>query len=128
MKAAILVQSKAPLVVEEVIPPDELVSGQVFVEIEYSGICGAQINEIDAVKGLDQHLPHILGHEGVGIVLECGPGVTTVDKGDRVVLHWRPSLGIQSSPPKYRWRDKEVNAGWVTTFNECSVVSENRVV
>ena len=127
MKAAILVKSKTPLIVEEVIPPDELLPGQVFVEIEYSGICGAQINEIDAVKGIDQYLPHLLGHEGVGVVLESGPGVTTVRKGDRVVLHWRPSAGIQSSPPKYRWGRRKVNAGWVTTFNSHAVISENRL-
>ena len=123
MKAAILVQSKAPLVVEEVIPPDELLPGQVFVEIEYSGICGAQINEIDAVKGPDQFLPHLLGHEGVGNVLESGPGVTTVKSGDRVVLHWRPSAGIQSPPPKYRWGERTINAGWITTFNTHAVIS-----
>ena len=127
MKAAILVKSKTPLVVEEVIPPDELLPGQVFVKINYSGICGAQINEIDAVKGIDQYLPHLLGHEGVGVVLESGPGVTTVRKGDRVVLHWRPSAGIQSSPPKYRWGRRKVNAGWVTTFNSHAVISENRL-
>ena len=127
MKAAILVKSKTPLIVEEVIPPDELLPGQVFVEIEYSGICGAQINEIDAVKGIDQYLPHLLGHEGVGVVLESGPGVTTARKGDRVVLHWRPSAGIQSSPPKYRWGRRIVNAGWVTTFNSHAVISENRL-
>jgi S-(hydroxymethyl)glutathione dehydrogenase/alcohol dehydrogenase len=127
MKAAILVKSKTPLVVEEVIPPDELLPGQVFVEIKYSGICGAQINEIDAVKGSDQYLPHLLGHEGVGTVLECGPGVTTVSAGDRVVLHWRPSAGIQSPPPKYRRGREIVNAGWVTTFNTHAVISENRL-
>ena len=127
MKAAILVQSKAPLIVEEVVLPDELVPGQVFVKIEYSGICGAQINEIDAVKGPDQYLPHLLGHEGVGTVLESGPGVTTVKPGDRVVLHWRPSTGIQSAPPRYRWGKQNVNAGWVTTFNTHAVISENRL-
>lgn len=127
MKAAILVQSKAPLIVEEVIPPDDLLPGQVFVEIEYSGICGAQINEIDAVKGPDEYLPHLLGHEGVGTVVEVGPGVTTVKSGDQVVLHWRPSPGIQSSTPKYHWGKKEVNAGWVTTFNTHAVISENRL-
>lgn len=127
MKAAILVQSKAPLIVEEVTPPSELLPGQVFVKIEYSGICGAQINEIDAAKGLDQYLPHLLGHEGVGTVLEVGPGVTTASTGDRVVLHWRPSGGIQSPPPKYRWGEKKINAGWVTTFNSQAVISENRL-
>ena len=127
MKAAILVKSKAPLVVEEVLPPDDLLPGQVFVKIEYSGICGAQINEIDAAKGPDQYLPHLLGHEGVGTVLESGLGVTTVRSGDRVVLHWRPSAGIQSPPPTYRWQKGNVNAGWVTTFNTHAVISENRL-
>ena len=61
------------------------------------------------------------------MVQEVGSGVTTVQRGDHVVLHWRPSKGIQSSPPKYRWGDKLVNAGWVTTFNEQAVVSENRL-
>ena len=47
--------------------------------------------------------------------------------GDRVVLHWRPSKGIQSPTPKYDWGGKLVNAGWVTTFNEQAIVSENRL-
>jgi S-(hydroxymethyl)glutathione dehydrogenase/alcohol dehydrogenase len=43
------------------------------------------------------------------------------------VLHWRPSQGIQSPTPSYRWRGAKLNAGWVTTFNEYAVVSENRL-
>ena len=58
MKAAILVKSKKPLVVDEVKLPNKLHYGQVQVKIYYSGICGAQINEIDAVKGKDKFLPH----------------------------------------------------------------------
>jgi Zn-dependent alcohol dehydrogenase len=107
--------------------PDHLDVGQVLVKLEYSGICGAQINEIDAVKGKDNFLPHLLGHEGSGIVMDIGPGVSTVKVGDHVVLHWRPSSGIQSAPPKYNWEGKEVNAGWVTTFNEQAIISENRL-
>jgi Zn-dependent alcohol dehydrogenase len=53
--------------------------------------------------------------------------VTTVKCGDQVVLHWRPSSGIQSPVPEYRWGDKKVNAGWVTTFNTHAVISENRL-
>lgn len=127
MKAAILAKSGEPLIVDEVTPPEELLPGQVFVKIDYSGICGAQINEIDATKGPDDYLPHLLGHEGTGIVLECGPGVTTLQPDDQVVLHWRPSSGIQSSTPDYFWKDKKLNAGWVTTFNTHAVVSENRL-
>ena len=98
-----------------------------LVKVLYSKICGAQINEIDAVKGPDKFLPHLLGHEASAIVMETGLGVVNVEPGDTVVLHWRPSLGIQCPPPSYGWRGKKLNAGWVTTFNEYAVVSENRM-
>ena len=127
MKAAILVESKKPLVVVDIDIPNQLGFGQVLVKVHYSGICGAQINEIDAAKGSDKFLPHLLGHEGSGIVQKTGPGVTTVKNGDHVVLHWRPSSGLQSQTPKYDWNGKTVNAGWVTTFNEQAIISENRL-
>jgi S-(hydroxymethyl)glutathione dehydrogenase/alcohol dehydrogenase len=127
MKAAILVQSNAPLEVAELEMPEQLSFGQVHVRIHYSGICGAQINEIEAAKGPDKFLPHLLGHEGSGVVERVGEGVTRVKPGDHVVLHWRPSGGLQAQPPKYRWGKKNVNAGWVTTFNDEAIVSENRL-
>lgn len=125
--AAILQSSSKPLILDEVYLPSELQVGQILVEVISSGICGAQINEIDAVKGPDNFLPHLLGHEGFATILEIGPGVTTVSPGDRVVLHWRPGLGLQSLPPIYKWQGRPLNAGWVTTFNKHAVVSENRV-
>jgi S-(hydroxymethyl)glutathione dehydrogenase/alcohol dehydrogenase len=127
MKAAILVEQHKPLVVAEVEIPEELFFGQVLVKVHYSGICGAQINEIDGTKGPDRFLPHLLGHEGSGIVLGVGPGVRTVKEGDHVVMHWRPSDGLQSETPTYQWNSRKVNAGWVTTFNEYAIVSENRL-
>ena len=126
-KAAILVRSREPLVVDEIDLPEALNVGQVLVKIFYTTICGAQLNEIAAVKGPDKFLPHLLGHEASGTVVETGPGVTNVKPGDIVVLHWRPSLGIQSTPPSYKWRGEKLNAGWVTTFNEYAVISENRM-
>ena len=127
MKAAILTENKKPLIIDEVECPRELKYGQVLVNVHFSGICGAQINEIDAVKGPDKFLPHLLGHEGSGEVVAIGEGVSTVKEGDHVVLHWRPSKGIQSPTPTYLWNGREVNAGWVTTFNETAVISENRL-
>ena len=126
-QAAILVSQKADLVVDTIEVPDQLEIGQVLVKLKYSGICGSQIGEIDGVKGPDKWLPHLLGHEGSGEVISVGPGVKHVRPGDSVVLHWRPSLGIEAATPKYSWDGKTVNAGWVTTFNELAVVSENRV-
>ena len=127
MKAAVLVEINQPLIVAELQMPEVLSYGQVYVELRYSGICGAQINEIEGAKGPDKFLPHLLGHEGSGIVQHIGPGVKTVKPGDHVVLHWRPSSGLQAEPAKYLWDGTEVNAGWVTTFNDEAIVSENRL-
>ena len=126
-KAAVLAKSREPLIVDEIELPDTLNVGQVLVKVLYTTICGAQLNEIAAAKGPDKFLPHLLGHEASATVLETGPGVSNVKPGDTVVLHWRPSLGIQCMPPSYKWRGKTLNAGWVTTFNEYAVVSENRM-
>ena len=125
--AAILSQSSTPLIISEITLPSELFYGQVLVEVITSGICGAQINEIDAVKGPDKFLPHLLGHEGLARVLEIGPGVRTVAPEDLVIMHWRPGAGIQSNPALYDWQGQKINAGWVTSFNQHAVVSENRV-
>jgi S-(hydroxymethyl)glutathione dehydrogenase/alcohol dehydrogenase len=126
-RAAILAESRRPLVVDEITLPDALDVGQVLVRVLFTTICGAQINEIDALKGPDKFLPHLLGHEASAEVVEIGPGVTTVKPGDTVVLHWRPSQGIQSRTPAYSWRGAKLNAGWITTFNEYAVLSENRM-
>src|ERR1700683_4488939 len=103
-KAAILAQSREPLVVDEIALPETLGVGQVLVKVLYSTICGAQLNEIAAAKGPDKFLPHLLGHEASARVLEIGPGVTTVKKGDTIVLHWRPSRGIQRQAPGHKLR------------------------
>ena len=125
--AAILETSKKKLVVEEVELPESLDYGQVLVRVYYSGICGSQIGEINGVKGPDAYLPHLLGHEGAGLVKEIGPNVKYIGVGDKVVMHWRPGKGIESRPPRYKWRGKDLNAGYVTTFNEYAIVSENRL-
>ena len=125
--AAVLVELGEPLVLEEIDIP-KLTYGQVLVKVLCSGICGSQIGEINGIKGTDKYLPHLLGHEGTGIVLECGEGVHSVKKDDKVVLHWRKGDGNESSSPTYHSKNLgTVNAGWVTTFNQYAVVSENRV-
>ena len=127
MKAAIMIEQKKPLVVDMVHFSDELEYGQVLVKMSYASICGSQVNEILGLPGPDKYLPHLMGHEGSGVVEKCGAGVTTVKPGDSVVLHWRKGNGLQSATPKYLWNGKAVNAGAVTSFNEFAVVSENRV-
>lgn len=126
-RAAILVQSHSPLVIDEIELPEKLECGHVLVRILFTGICGSQLGEIDAKKGEDKFLPHMLGHEASARVLQCGPGVTHVAESDLVVLHWRKGQGIQSAPPVYRWRGKRLNAGWIATFATHAVISENRM-
>jgi len=126
-QAAILVELRKPLVLAQIDLPATLDAGQVLVKVLYSGICGSQIGEIDGAKGEDKFLPHLLGHEGVAKVLAVGPGVRHVKDGDTVVMHWRKGRGIDAATPKYMWDGRAVNAGWVTTFNEYAVISENRL-
>lgn len=125
--AAILVEQKKDLVVTEIDLPQTLDVGQVLVEFHYSGICGSQLGEIDGVKGPDKWLPHLLGHEASGKVLAIGPGVKYVQPEQAVVAHWRPGKGIEANTPRYNWNGQVVNAGWITTFNQHAVISENRL-
>jgi len=126
-RAAILTELGKPLLLEEIEAPP-LRFGQVLVKIRCSGICGAQLNEIAGAKGPDAFLPHLLGHEATATVVDVGEGVTTVAAGDHVVCHWRKGVGLQAPPPVYTSeRLPRINAGWVTTFSEYSIVSENRL-
>jgi S-(hydroxymethyl)glutathione dehydrogenase/alcohol dehydrogenase len=124
--AALLVQTGAPLVLAEIDIP-ALKPGQVLVEIAYSGACGTQVMEWRGDKGEDKWLPHCLGHEGTGTVLEAGSAVTKVKAGDKVVLSWIKGSGIEAGGAVYGWGEKKVNAGGVTTFQRHAVVSENRL-
>jgi S-(hydroxymethyl)glutathione dehydrogenase/alcohol dehydrogenase len=125
-KAAILVEQNKDLVVDEIEIP-KLEYGKVLVEIKSSRICGSQLGEIDGVKGPDNYLPHLLGHEAGGIVREVGHLVTRVKEGDHVVCHWRPAPGISGPCPTYDWKGAHVNAGHITTFSHYSIISESRL-
>lgn len=134
MKAAVLTAFNAPLTIADVgLTP--LQFGQVQVRLLAAGICGAQLQEIRGEKvrpsaqlaGAKTGLPHLLGHEGCGIVEAIGLGVTRVKPGDKVVLHWRKAAGIESDFPRFIYEGQEITSGKVTTFSEQTIVSENRV-
>ena len=72
-------------------------------------------------------MPHCLGHEGTGEVLDCGPEVEKVKKGDKVVLSWIKGSGIDAGGTIYKSKNLNINSGPVTTFQKHSVVSENRL-
>ena len=72
MIAAVLEKLKKPLVIHRLEVP-KLDFGQVLIELKYSGICGRQLQEINGDKGKDNFLPHLMGHEGGGIVKKDPP-------------------------------------------------------
>ena len=126
MKAAVLNNTNQPLDIENV-TFNELQEGQVLVEIAYSGVCHSQLMEVRGKRGEDKWLPHLLGHEATGFVRKIGNGVTKVKEGDKVVLGWIKGEGLNAPCALYDNNGKTINSGQVTTFNEFSVVSENRV-
>lgn len=128
MKAAVLYKTGQPLVVEDDIEIPKLHMGQVLVKIAYSGVCRSQLMEVQGKRGEDRYLPHLLGHEATGIIVDIGEGVKKVKKGDRVVLTWIKGEGMDVAGAKYYKGDIVINSGAITTFNEYSVVSENRCV
>lgn len=124
--AALLIETGRPLELVEIETPS-LKPGQVLVEVAYSGACGTQLLEISGAKGPDKWVPHCLGHEGSGTVLEVGSAVTKVKPGDKVVMSWIKGSGIEAGGAVYDWNGTNVNSGGVTTFQRHSVVSENRL-
>lgn len=125
-QGAVMFEQNKPLKIIDLpmISPGE---GQVLVKLIMAGICGAQKNEITGVKGKDKFLPHLMGHEGFGIIASIGAGITKVKVGDYVVMHWRKGSGCDCFGGKYAWKNYSIGSGPVTTFSEFSIVAENRV-
>ena len=74
IQAAVLAEINKPLEVRT-FSAEPLKKGQVLIKILYSGICRSQLMEIRGMRGHDKWLPHLLGHEASGIVVEVGEGV-----------------------------------------------------
>ena len=86
-RAAVVHDFKAPLTVQQV-PKLALEPGQIRVEVEASGLCHTDIHAAHGDWPVKPSPPFVPGHEGVGIVVELGPGVTEVALGDRVAMPW----------------------------------------
>lgn len=126
-KAAVLVRTSEPLQVLTLDVP-ELKPGQVLVRVVYSGLCGTQMMEIRGKKGPDLFLPHLLGHEGAGVVVQVSSGVDKVKPGDHVVLTWIKGAGADVSSSHYADSERKINSGAISTLATLVVVSENRLV
>src|SRR5512147_1497464 len=87
-KAAVAFAAKQPLEIVE-LDLEGPKAGEVLVEIKATGVCHTDAYTLD---GLDSEgiFPSILGHEGAGVVVEVGPGVTSVAVGDHVIPLYTP--------------------------------------
>ncbi len=87
-RAAIALEPGKPLIVDE-IDLGGPKAGEVLIEIKATGICHT---DAFTLSGNDPEglFPSVLGHEGAGIVLECGPGVTSLSPGDHVIPLYTP--------------------------------------
>src|ERR1700752_3124783 len=87
-RAAVAFEAKKPLEIVE-LDLDGPKAGEVLVENKANGICHTDAYTLD---GFDPEgiFPSILGHEGAGVVLEVGAGVTSVKPGDHVIPLYTP--------------------------------------
>jgi S-(hydroxymethyl)glutathione dehydrogenase/alcohol dehydrogenase len=87
-RAAVAFQSGKPLDIVEV-DLDGPKAGEVMIEIKATGICHT---DDFTLSGADPEglFPAILGHEGAGVVVDVGPGVTSLKKGDHVIPLYTP--------------------------------------
>ena len=90
MKAAVYQKPHQPLTIEEV-EIRKPTAGEVLVRTVCSGVCHSDMHFVDGLWQLP--IPTVLGHEAAGVVEEVGEGVTYVQKGDRVIMSFRPFCG-----------------------------------
>jgi propanol-preferring alcohol dehydrogenase len=87
MQAAVVEQFGQPLVLQERdIPAVGL--GQILVKTEACGVCGTDVHAARGDWPVKPSLPFVPGHEGIGLVVAIGAGVTIVKEGDRVGVPW----------------------------------------
>src|ERR1700758_3028431 len=87
MGAAVVEKFREPLVMRE-LPVPTPGPGQALVEVVASGVCHTDLHAADGDWPIKPSLPIIPGHEGAGIVVALGSGVTHLKEGDRVGIAW----------------------------------------
>ncbi|MGH6892898.1 MAG: alcohol dehydrogenase catalytic domain-containing protein, partial [Dongiaceae bacterium] len=88
VRAAVATAAGKPLTIEEVDLAGPK-AGEALVEVKATGICHT---DWFTLSGADPEglFPAILGHEGAGVVVDVGPGVTSLKKGDHVIPLYTP--------------------------------------
>ncbi|PTL81743.1 S-(hydroxymethyl)glutathione dehydrogenase/class III alcohol dehydrogenase [Vitiosangium sp. GDMCC 1.1324] len=88
IKAAVAFEPGKPLSIETV-QLEGPKAGEVLIELKATGICHTDAYTLSG-KDSEGLFPCILGHEGAGVVVDVGPGVTSVKKGDHVIPLYTP--------------------------------------
>ena len=87
MMAAVVEQFKKPLVLRELeIPTPD--AGQILIKTEACGVCHTDLHAAHGDWPVKPTPPFVPGHEGIGIVVALGSGVTSVKEGERVGVPW----------------------------------------
>jgi Zn-dependent alcohol dehydrogenase len=128
-KAAIQVEPRGPLVIEEIDIPDPG-PNQVTIRNFASGVCYSQVHQL---RNPDLPRPMALGHEGSGVAIRVGREVTHVKEGDHVISTWVPRTPIRglpvSMPTGATFQGRPVIAdGDVYTWSEHMVTFAEKVV
>ena len=87
MRAAVVEQFHQPLQIREV-PVPSPGPGQVLVKVIASGVCHTDLHAADGDWPAKPKPPFIPGHEGAGVVVKLGSGVSHLKEGDRVGIAW----------------------------------------
>jgi Zn-dependent alcohol dehydrogenase len=137
-KAAIFVEPKKPLVVDEVEFPDPG-PDQVLVKLFASGVCHSQLHTMQRPARPGHRLPELLGHESTGVVVAKGRDVHHVKEGDHVITTWVDRDNATTSQPlvmhalndrtQYAadWRGKEIMHS-AATWAEFALAQERVVL
>lgn len=83
MKAAVLEQAKSPLVIQDV-PMPAPGADELLVKLNYCGVCHSDLHIADGDWPVEDKLPLILGHEGIGEIVRTGESVDNWKTGERV--------------------------------------------
>jgi Zn-dependent alcohol dehydrogenase len=137
-RAAILVQPRAPLVVDEIEFPDPG-ADQVLVKLFASGVCHSQLHTIARPPRPGRRLPALLGHESTGVVVARGRNVKHVKEGEHVITTWVDRDNTQTPLPLVdhtlndreqhtaHWKGQEVSHS-AATWAEYALASERVVL
>ncbi len=91
VRAAFASRQNAPIEVAD-FDLDGPRAGEVLIETKAAGLCHSDMSFFDGSRDWSDY-PIVLGHEGAGVVLDCGPGVTSVRPGDHVIPVGIPECG-----------------------------------